>query len=165
MINVFYRNRNTIGQFMVVLILLGTFGFLFTYEFVSDSQASGCCGGGEVEVASFAADSSSDYSSDIPTDTETGEDRYSGKGNIPSPSSGNGDSDCTCISGGCGECGSNKCSSASSVSCKTGCKDSSGCGPGNSVRECCEDKGDKYCPNDEYADSECCEPDHQGNCP
>lgn len=162
MINVFYRNRNTIGQFMVALIFLGTFGFLFTYDgFVSKSEATSCCCSGEAVVTSFASDSSGDYGSEIPMDVEV-----SSKTNHTSPSSsGNGDSDCKCISGGCGECGTNRCSSASSVSCKIGCKDSSGCGPGNSVRECCEDKGDKYCPNDEYADKECCEPDHLGNCP
>ena len=67
MINVFYKNRNTIGQFMVALIFLGTFGFLFTFDgFVSKSQASGCCGGGEAAATSFAADSSGDYSNEIP---------------------------------------------------------------------------------------------------
>ena len=71
MINVFYRNRNTIGQFMVALIFLGTFGFLFASDgFVSKSQALGCCGGGEAAVTSFAADSSGDYGSDILMDVE-----------------------------------------------------------------------------------------------
>ena len=69
MIHVFYRNRNTIGQFIVALMFLGTFGFLFTYDgFVSKSQASGCCGGDGAKMASFAADSSGDYDSDIPMD-------------------------------------------------------------------------------------------------
>ena len=72
MINVFYKNRNTIGQFMVALMFLGTFGFLFTYDgFVSESTAAGCCGGGEAAVTSFAADSSGDYGSDIPMDAES----------------------------------------------------------------------------------------------
>ena len=167
MIHVFYRNRNTIGQFMVALIFLGTFGFLFTYDgFVAESTATSCCGGGEAAVTSFAADSSGDFGSDVPMDAEIPDGRYDRKGNIPFSSNNNGDDDCACIGGGCGACSStNKCSSASTVSCKTGCSNSSGCGPGNSVRECCEDKGDTYCPKDDYADGECCEPDHLGNCP
>ena len=126
MINVFYKNRNTIGQFMVALIFLGTFGFLFTYDgFVPKSQASGCCGSGEV-VSSFAADSSSDYGSDIPME--------------PSAISGcGGNSDigifangrCTCLGTNCGnacnrdmECSGNN---------KPGCPDNSSC---NNTESC-----------------------------
>ena len=69
MIRIFNCNRNAIGQFMVALIFLGTFGFLFTFDgFVSKSQASGCCSGGEAVVTSFAADSSGDFDSDVSVD-------------------------------------------------------------------------------------------------
>lgn len=104
MIRIFNRNRNAIGQFMVALIFLGTFGFLFTFDgFVSKSQASGCCGGGEAAVISFTADSSGDFGSDIPMDTSS-QNHIMNKV-IPSSSNNNGDGDgdgdcdCTCIEG------------------------------------------------------------------
>lgn len=91
MVNVFYKNRNTIGQFMVALIFLGTFGFLFTFDgFVPKLQASGCCSGGEAAVTSFAADSSGDYGSAIPMDAE--------------PTDGCCGADCTCLGTDCGSC-------------------------------------------------------------
>ncbi len=154
MIHVFYKNRNTIGQFMVALIFLGTFGFLFTYDgFVAESTATSCCGGGEAAVTSFAADSSGDFGGDVPMDAETLDSRYSRKGNIPFSSDSNGDSDCKCIGSSCGDCGSSTCSGASSVSCDSRCDESCP----NQYKSCCSTKGDKYCPNDEYADKECCE--------
>ena len=99
MINVFYRNRNTIGQFMVALMFLGTFGFLFTFDgFVSESQASGCCSSGEVQVASFASDSSGDFSGEIPIDVSVQSDIMNKV--IPSSSSNNGGPDvCDCGAG------------------------------------------------------------------
>ena len=100
MINVFYKNRNTIGQFMVALIFLGTFGFLFTFDgFVSKSQASGCCGGGKPAVTTFAADSSGDFGSDILMDAESTGGCCSSQ-DKPIPSSGNnngGDPNCDCL--------------------------------------------------------------------
>lgn len=159
MIHVFYRNRNTIGQFMVALMFLGTFGFLFTYDgFVSKSAATSCCGGGEAVVTSFTADSSGDFGGDVPMDVEVTDGRYGGKDNIPFSSDNNGDSDCACISGGCGECGSSKCSSSSNPSCETRCEGPGGgniCGPDN--YGCCQDQDDEYCPNDDDADTECCQ--------
>ena len=102
MINVFYKNRNTIGQFMVALMFLGTFGFLFTYDgFVSKSQASSCCGGGEAAAASFAADSSGDYGSDIPMDAEPTGGCGSGTDNGPNSSNeSSGSGDCNCLTHG-----------------------------------------------------------------
>ena len=101
MINVFYKNRNTIGQFMAALIFLGTFGFLFTFDgFVSKSEATSCCCSGEAVVTSFAADSSGDYGSDSSVDTSGidgccgGQDKF-----IPSSSSNNGGFDCGCVGG------------------------------------------------------------------
>ena len=67
MIRIFNRNRNAIGQFMVALIFLGTFGFLFMFDgFAAKSEAKSCCGGGEAVVTTFTADSSGDFGSDIP---------------------------------------------------------------------------------------------------
>ena len=98
MIHVFYRNRNTIGQFIVALIFLGTFGFLFTYDgFVSKSQASGCCGG-EAAVTSFAADSSGDYGSVILMDAESTDGCCGGQDKVI-PSSSNNGSTPTCPTG------------------------------------------------------------------
>ena len=119
MINVFYRNRNTIGQFMVALMFLGTFGFLFTFDgFVSDSQASGCCSGGEAAVTSFAADSSGDYGSDIPMDAATG--GCCGGQDKPIASSSNNNSDEVCACGYQG-CPGSGCSSCSTKSCSAVC--------------------------------------------
>ena len=133
MIHVFYRNRNTIGQFMVMLILLGTFGFLFTYEFVSDSQASGCCGG-EAAVTSFTADSSEDFGSDIPTDASDTDGCYGGQAKlIPSSSNSDGDPDCDCLfepgpieNRKCGSCADKKCDGPK-TGCDTGCSCSHPC--------------------------------------
>lgn len=120
MINVFYKNRNTIGQFMVALIFLGTFGFLFTFDgFVSKSQASGCCGGGEAVMTSFTADSSGDYGSAIPMDAEP-TDGCSGGEDRVIPSTSNNGTKCNCAT---------SCSCGSSSSCdgaKT-CPDASTC--------------------------------------
>ena len=125
MINVFYRNRNTIGQFMVALIFLGTFGFLFTYDgFVSKSQASGCCGGGEVKAASFASDSSGDFGSEIPMDVELTD----GCGSETDTLSDSG-YNCTCLSAYNTDCGSicsesSNCNSKTDRKCKGDCKNS-----------------------------------------
>jgi hypothetical protein len=98
MIHVFYKNRNTIGQFMVALIFLGTFGFLFTYDgFVSKSKATSCCCSGEAAVTSFASDSSGDFGSEIPMDAETVDGYDSGKDNIPISSSNSNSDDCDCL--------------------------------------------------------------------
>ena len=120
MINVFYRIRNTIGQFMVALIFLGTFGFLFTSdEFVSESEASGCCGGGEAVVTTFAVDSSGDFRSDIPMDAEVTDGCCGGEDNtiLSSDSSGcnclGPDGPCSCGSGrACGGSGALACPSS-----------------------------------------------------
>lgn len=163
MINVFYRNRNTIGQFMVALMFLGTFGFLFTSDgFVSESQASGCCGGGEAVVTAFAADSSGDFGSDIPMDAPSTGGCCSGEGKvIPSSSNndggGNGD-DCTCISGGCGDCGKSMCMGAETVSCDNRCDNKSSCGTDSDPPRC-EDNGEEYCPNDPYSGGDSCNAD------
>ena len=148
MINVFYKNRNTIGQFMVALIFLGTFGFLFAYDgFVSKSQASGCCGGGETAVTSFAADSSGDYSSDVPIEAEATDGCCGGKDNaiLSSDSSGcnclGPDGPCICGSStACGGSGSRACPSSNpncSVEvtvCANYCK--SWCVQGNGAAPC-----------------------------
>ena len=156
MIHVFYRNRNTIGQLMVALIFLGTFGFLFTYDgFVAESTATSCCGGGEVAVTSFAADSSGDYGSAISMDAPS--QNHIIHKVIPS-SSNNGDSDCACISGGCGDCGKNKCMKSETVSCGGNGCDKDSCGE-DADPPCCEENGDKYCPNDVYSGDECCNAD------
>ena len=122
MINVFYRNRNTIGQFMVALIFLGTFGFLFTFDgFVSESKASGCCGGGEAAVTSFAADSSGDFDSDVSMDAPAA----------------NG---CECVQGSiCSSC-------ANAGDCGPETKD--GCGGSCSCSDCC----DEFVCNDDSTD-------------
>ena len=130
MINVFYRNRNTIGQFMVALIFLGTFGFLFTYDgFVSKSQASGCCCGGEVVVTSFAADSSGGYGSNIPMDTEPTDGCGDGTDNLSEFS----ESECRCNTVGCG----------------SACPDPNDCGPstqdGCPPTNSCYNKQEKSC--------------------
>ena len=121
MIKIFYRNRNTIGQFMVALMFLGTFGFLFTYDgFVSKSQASGCCGGGEATVTSFAADSSGDYGITILMDAEPTDGCCGEKDKIiPSSSNNNGDDE-VC---GCGyqNCPGSGCSGCSTKSCSSVC--------------------------------------------
>ena len=107
---------------MIALIFLGTFGFLFTYDgFISKSEASGCCGGGEAAVTTFAADSSGDFGSDIPMDTETdGGCCGSEKNNFPA----SGSNDCNCASddAACDSCSSsNACGGAT----KSGCKNCS----------------------------------------
>ena len=132
MIHVFYRNRNTIGQFMVALIFLGTFGFLFTYDgFVSKSQASGCCGGSEVVVSSFAADSSSDYGSDVPMEAEPTDGCGGGTDNGLNPSSERSGSSCNCLTGGLS--GNYTCSSSV-------CSSENNCGP-STVSSCNTDDG------------------------
>ena len=106
MIHVFYKNRHTVGQFMVALILLGTFGFLFTCNgFVSESQALDCCSGGKAKTASFAADSSGDFGSDFPLNAETTRSCCSGEENAVFSSSSSG---CNCLGpdGPCSPCGS-----------------------------------------------------------
>ena len=113
MINVFYRNRNTIGQFMVALIFLGTFGFLFTFDgFVSDSQAANCCCSGKATVTSFAADSSGDFESDVSVDAPAA----------------NG---CECVQGSiCSSCAQpNDCGPETKDGCSSGC----------SCTGCCDD--------------------------
>lgn len=160
MIRIFNRNRNAIGQFMVALIFLGTFGFLFTSDgFVSESQAANCCCSGEVTLTSFAVDSSGDYGSDIPMDASVQSDIMNKV--IPSSSNndggGNGD-DCTCISGGCGACGANKCMGSETVGCDSRCDDKDTCGS-EADPPCCEDKGDEYCPKDIYSGGDCCSAD------
>ena len=147
MIHVFYKNRNTIGQFMVALIFLGTFGFLFTFDgFVLDSQASGCCGGGEAAVTSFAADSSGDYGSDIPMDAPSSGGCCGGEDNA---------SDCKCLNDGetsCNTCGDSTCSGSQTQSCANTCtSEGRQCG---SV--CCKDGGE-YCPSDDNTDPDICE--------
>ena len=153
MINVFYKNRNAIGQLMVALIFLGTFGFLFMFDgFAAKSEAKSCCSGGTPAVTTFAADSSGDFGSDIPMDASS-ESHIMHK-IIPSSSNNNGDGDgdgncdCTCIEGGCGSCGDNQCNQASSVSCVNGCggpEGGDGCGP-DYTYGCCGDYGKSYCP-------------------
>ena len=134
MIKVFYKNRNTIGQFMVALIFLGTFGFLFTFDgFVSKSQASGCCGGGEAAVTSFAADSSSDYGSDIPMDA--------------------------LVTSGCGGEASvltNTCSCSDNSSCSNLCDadDENCCGGSVKASQCATDCGGSFCKQSEYCNSD-----------
>ena len=120
MIHVFYKNRNTIGQLMVALIFLGTFGFLFTFDgFGSKSEATSCCCSSEAAATSFAADSSGDFGSDILIDA-------------PAISGCDGDSDigildnaqCTCLGTNCGACNRNlECSGNN----KPGCPDSNNC--------------------------------------
>ncbi len=161
MIRIFNRNRNAIGQFMAALIFLGTFGFLFMFDgFAAKSQASGCCGGGEAAVTTFAADSSGDFGSGLPMDAgPTGGCCSSQDKPIPSSSNNNGDGDgdgdcdCTCIEGGCGSCDENKCEEASHVDCEDGC----GHTCPDDFHGCCSDKGTAYCPNDEFATKICCE--------
>ena len=150
MINVFYKNRNTIGQFMVALIFLGIFGFLFTSDgFVSKSQASGCCGGGETAVTSFAADSSGDYGSAIPMDAPSTGGCCGGEDN---------DIDCKCLNDGqtsCNACEKNsKCTSSQTQSCANTCtSESRRCG-----EVCCTDMDfGEYCPSDGNADPAYCE--------
>ena len=113
MIHVFYRNRHTIGQFMVALMFLGTFGFLFTYDgFVAESTATSCCGGGEAAVTSFAADSSGDFDSDVPVDAPAA-------------------NKCKCVQGtDCTSC-------AKPNACGPDTKD--GCGGSCSCSDCCDE--------------------------
>ena len=144
MINVFYRNRNTIGQFMVALIFLGTFGFLFTFDgFTAKSEAKSCCGG-EAAVTTFAADSSGDFGSDIPMDAEPiggccdKEDKV-----IPSSSNNNDeDTGCTCLDGNyCDECDTSDCGGTHERYCATGCPESQEDGCYCTLKDC--DKTDK----------------------
>ena len=99
MIHVFYKNRNTIGQFMVALMFLGTFGFLFTYDgFAAKSEAKNCCGGGEPAVTSFAADSSGDFGSAILMDAEATDGCCGGTNNgLNSSSESSGSGGCNCL--------------------------------------------------------------------
>ena len=138
MIHVFYRNRNTIGQFMVALIFLGTFGFLFTYDgFVAESTATSCCGGGEAAVTAFAVDSSGDFGSDIPTDASDPDGCYGGRAKlIPSSSNNDGDPDCDCLFEP-GPSENRQCSSCADKVCdgpKTGCDTGCSCS-----HPCCYD--------------------------
>ena len=155
MINVFYKNRNTIGQFMVALIFLGTFGFLFTFDgFVSESQASGCCGSGEAAVTSFAADSSGDFGSEIPMDAPATDGCCGGEDNTILTSD---SSDCNCLNDGttsCGKCGDSTCSGSQTQSCANTCtSESRQCGD-----VCCTDTDlAEYCPSDDNADPDVCE--------
>ena len=131
MIHVFYKNRHTIGQLMVALMFLGTFGFLFTFDgFVSESGASSCCGGGEAAVISFAVDSSGDFGSDIPTDASDTDGCYGGQAKlIPSSSNNDGDPDCDCLfepgshqDRKCGSCADKSCDGSPQTSCSiSGC--------------------------------------------
>lgn len=162
MINVFYRNRNTIGQFMVALIFLGTFGFLFTFDgFVSESKASGCCGGGEAMVTSFAADSSSDYGSNIPMDAPiTGGHCGGGKDHILSSINYNDISNeypCSCIDLPFADCHEDTCSSdnacgGTSSGCHSDCKES--CGDKEIGQRSCSE----HCLNDDSTTSNCNSP-------
>ncbi len=103
MIRIFNCNRNAIGQFMVALIFLGTFGFLFTFDgFVSKSEATSCCCSDEAVVTSFAADSSGDYGSDIPMDAEP-TDGCCGDDSEATISS---QLNCTCLGTDCQSCSS-----------------------------------------------------------
>ena len=138
MIHVFYKNRNTIGQFMVALIFLGTFGFLFTYDgFVAESTATSCCSGGEAAVTSFAADSSGDYGSDIPMDAEPTAGCGDGTDN-PSESSGY---NCSCLSAYNTDCGStctesSNCNSETKRKCEGACYNSDTSKP--CKKNCCD---------------------------
>jgi len=120
MIRIFNRNRNAIGQLMVALIFLGTFGFLFTYDgFAAKSEAKSCCGGGEVAVTSFATDSSGDFGSDILMDTSATDSCCVGEDKVI-PSSSNNSSECTCAT-------SCSCSSPSSCDGAKTCPEASTC--------------------------------------
>lgn len=128
MINVFYRNRNTIGQFMVALIFLGTFGFLFMFDgFTAKSEAKSCCGGAPA-VTTFAADSSSDYGSDVPIDAESTGGCCSGEGKVIPSSSNNSGDGCTCLGGNpCSYCDSPPAGGCGTNSCPGGCGCESDC--------------------------------------
>ena len=120
MIRIFNRNRNAIGQFMVALIFLGTFGFLFMFDgFAAKSEAKSCCGGGAPTVTTFAADSSGDFGSEISMDAESSGGCCGGQDeSIPSSSNNNGDEVCAC---GYQGCPSSSCSGCSTKSCSSVC--------------------------------------------
>ena len=102
MIHVFYKNRHTIWQFMIALMFVSGAIFMFTFDgAVSESQATGCCGGGEAEVTFFATDSSGGFGGSIPTDTTVTDDCCGGKDN-PLPASSFSNSTPTCPTGGNG---------------------------------------------------------------
>lgn len=131
MINVFYRNRNTIGQFMVALIFLGTFGFLFTFDgFVSKSEATSCCCSGEAVVTSFTTDSSGDFGSEVPMDVEP----TAGCGDSTNNPTEFNESKCTCNTVSCG----NACSKADACGPNTqdGCPSPNSCY--NKQQQSCE---------------------------
>ncbi len=136
MIRIFNRNRNTIGQFMVALIFLGTFGFLFMFDgFAVKSEAKSCCGGGAPAVTTFAADSSGDFGSDTPMDAEATDGCCGGEGKvIPSSSNSNGDDPCDCLfepgsseDRECGSCASNYECGGPATGCDMGCPCSHPC--------------------------------------
>ena len=57
MIHVFYKNRNTIGQFMVATDILRTFGFclrMMDLPYIIQWVLQSCCISGEAAVTSFA---------------------------------------------------------------------------------------------------------------
>lgn len=138
MINVFYKNRNTIGQFMVALMFLGTFGFLFASDgFVSKSEATSCYCSGEAAVTSFAADSSGDYSSYVSIDAEAV--GCCGKNDNPVPSGSN--------SSGCGSCDEDDCNCSSA----SGCSGSRGCTNPNT--QACMEGGTNRCDCSSYCGS------------
>ena len=156
MIHTFYRNRHTIGQFMIALMFVSGSVFMFTFDgFVSESGTSGCCGGGEAKVASFAADSSADYGSTVPMDVEPTGGCHGGTDNGPNPSSERSGSSCNCLTAGIS--GSYTCSSSV-------CSSENACGP-STVSSCntddggaCEDKGsgddcgcNAVCKNEGYS--------------
>ena len=120
MIRIFNRNRNAIGQLMAALIFLGTFGFLFMFDgFATKSQASGCCGGGEAAVTSFAADSSGDFGSGLPMDAESIGGCCGGQDEPIPSSSNNGGYTCGCV-GSDGPCSctmKNNCNGEGSRAC------------------------------------------------
>ena len=119
MFNVFHKNRRTIGQLMVVLIFVSGGFFMFTFDgFVSESQATSCCGS-ETAVPTFAADSSGDFGSDMLVDTLATSD-CGGDSDISTVNN----AQCTCLGTNCGSCnGADKCSGNN----KPGCPDNSSC--------------------------------------
>ena len=152
MIRIFNRNRNAIGQFMVALIFLGTFGFLFMFDgFAAKSEAKSCCGGGEAAMTTFAADSSGDFGSDLPMDAESTDGCCSETDTLSDS-----ESNCpTCIEGvaGCNICSSDNACGGSD----NGCKSGSECY--NSQRGCRGDCEGKICKADKQCDGKCSKKD------
>lgn len=126
MIHVFYKNRHTIYQLMIVLMFVSGAIFMFTFDgTVSESQATGCCSGGESQATSFAADSSSDYGSDIPMDTSS-IGKCCGGQLVLSSSSNSGSCTCLHVPGSsedraCGDCANDDDCGGSLANCGTGC--------------------------------------------